>query len=152
MDAGGDVAAASVQFNQDVALPASADGVAAAGDSTGMDAGLRVDPAPFALSEHTPLTRVHFLFAICLFAEVLVVSNAGWLVGVIVKSDLTDPRRLSRDRLTAGARHDDLGMQMAPPAGAEDEQEGGGVGEDLDGGVELGPGGQRAARGAVAVV
>jgi hypothetical protein len=57
------------------------------------DAAVRVDPAPFAISERTQLPRVHYLFAICLFSEAFVVAE-GALCGVILKDDLSHSRRL----------------------------------------------------------
>lgn len=93
-----------------------AGGRSAGGDSTSagpMDAPLRfvgmssrgvvardelpVDPAPFAISELTPLARVHFLFAVCQFGQVLV-TRGGKLVGLLTKADLGDAERLLHGR------------------------------------------------------
>jgi len=48
-----------------------------------------VDPAPFSVSVFTPLTKVHYLFAICLFAQ-MTVTREGRLCGIILKDDLGD--------------------------------------------------------------
>jgi hypothetical protein len=48
---------------------------------------LAVDAAPLAVSEWTPIARVHWLFTLCLMNE-LFVASAGKLVGVILKDDL----------------------------------------------------------------
>jgi chloride channel 2 len=56
-------------------------------------AGCRVDPAPFQLSELTPLPKLHYMLAIGLFSEVWVTRD-GRLQGVILKDDLSDTSRL----------------------------------------------------------
>lgn len=61
--------------------------------------GVRMDPAPFQVADMTPLTKIHYLFAICLFSDLLVTRD-GMLAGIIVKDDLINPRRLSGERLT----------------------------------------------------
>lgn len=59
---------------------------------------LVVDPAPFQLGELTPLTKVHFYFAICQFNQAFI-TKAGRLVGMLLKQDLSDEKRLSAERL-----------------------------------------------------
>lgn len=52
-----------------------------------------VDAAPFAVTEATPLPRIHYLFAICLFSELFVTAE-GALAGIILKDDLAQSKRL----------------------------------------------------------
>jgi hypothetical protein len=59
---------------------------------------VHVDPAPFLVAAATPMPKVHYLLCVCLFAE-LFVTRDGRLAGVIVKDDLGDGRRVSRERL-----------------------------------------------------
>jgi hypothetical protein len=54
---------------------------------------IRVDPAPFAVVELTPVSKIHFLFAIAAFAQIFV-TREGKLVGTILKEDLTNEERL----------------------------------------------------------
>jgi hypothetical protein len=56
--------------------------------ATGRSDVLRVDGAPFTVSSLTPLPKVHYLLAICLFAELLVTRGEGLLAGQIVMADL----------------------------------------------------------------
>jgi hypothetical protein len=49
---------------------------------------LRVDPAPFQVAVVTPLPKLHYLFAICLFSHIYV-THRGALVGVVRKDDLS---------------------------------------------------------------
>ena len=52
-----------------------------------------VDAAPFQISELTTVPKVHYLFAICMFNQ-LIVTRAGRFMGLIVKSDLCKQREL----------------------------------------------------------
>lgn len=63
---------------------------------------VRLDPAPFQVAAATPLPKVHYLLCVCLFAE-LFVTRDGRLAGVIIKDDLGDGRRVSRERLLLAA-------------------------------------------------
>lgn len=54
---------------------------------------IRVNPAPFSVAELTPLSKIHFLFAIATFAQIFVIRE-GKLVGTILKEDLTNEERL----------------------------------------------------------
>lgn len=45
------------------------------------------------MTESTPLPRIHYLFAICLFSELFVTAE-GSLAGIILKDDLAQSKRL----------------------------------------------------------
>lgn len=81
--------------------PDSADGPIGDGMAGGNSV-VRLDPAPFQMSQYTALTKLHFMFAICLFAQVFI-THEGKYMGVVLKSDMSNPRRLNPSRLTAGA-------------------------------------------------
>ena len=85
-----------------VATPAASAAAAMSGaaaaplrsEAVSSDALVAVDPAPFTVSEATPLSRVHYLFAVCLFPELLCVSTEGRFSGCILKNDLASNKRL----------------------------------------------------------
>jgi hypothetical protein len=68
--------------NQDL-LPAAAAGEAGAGTLLTMV----VDPAPFQVTHLTPLSTVHYLFAICLIPQAFVLEH-GRLIGILTKNML----------------------------------------------------------------
>jgi hypothetical protein len=70
---------------------------------------VRADPAPFLVAAATPMPKVHYLLCVCLFSE-LFVTRDGRLAGVIIKDDLGDGRRVSRERLltASGEGRDDI--------------------------------------------
>eukprot|EP01028_Stygiella_incarcerata_P010267 TRINITY_DN521_c4_g1_i1.p1 TRINITY_DN521_c4_g1~~TRINITY_DN521_c4_g1_i1.p1 ORF type:complete len:158 (+),score=53.75 TRINITY_DN521_c4_g1_i1:185-658(+) len=48
---------------------------------------IELDSAPLALSERTPLSKVHFVFSMMVISHAFIVSS-GKLVGIITKKDL----------------------------------------------------------------
>lgn len=120
-----------------------------------------VDPAPLTVSDASPLSRVHYLFAVCLFPEILCMSTEGKLSGVILKNDLSHSRRLLRTRTASNAASLTLagGADAASASLASREKDNGiahdgsgrshsndstaarAAGEDGDGGSALGGGG-----------
>lgn len=80
-----------------------------------------VEPAPLAVSEHMPLHRVHLLFALCLFGELMVTSGSGTgrFAGVILKDDLAQPAAANGGAAVGGfvAAGDGLPSSQGP-AGA----------------------------------
>jgi len=59
-----------------------------------------IDRAPLTVQERTPLTKLHFLFATCLFAQLFVVRGDR-IIGAVVKEDLGDSIRLEQGRRRA---------------------------------------------------
>jgi len=59
-----------------------------------------IDRAPLTVQELTPLTKLHFLFATCLFAQLFVVRGDR-VLGAVLKEDMADTERLEQGRVFA---------------------------------------------------
>jgi H+/Cl- antiporter ClcA len=83
-----------------------------------------VDAAPFTVSDATPLSRVHYLFAVILLPEIICVSTEGKFSGVILKNDLSHSKRLQRDRSANNAApHASVNSTLSLAAADEEEGE-----------------------------
>lgn len=61
---------------------------------------VHIDRAPLTVQELTPLTKLHFLFATCLFAQLFVVRGDR-VLGAVLKEDMGDAKRLEQGRIRA---------------------------------------------------